>query len=98
MAVVNSATVVFGAKLAITDENLNVYKLQTPRTDFLLVRYDVANVPSPYKHVKRSLETSKLKKKAKSADLVILSQSQLQRVGGGCEGGHEEKFYVPKRF
>ena len=27
MAVVNSATVIFGAKLAVTDENLSVYEL-----------------------------------------------------------------------
>ena len=34
MAVVNSATVIFGAKLAVTDENLNVYKLADSQNPF----------------------------------------------------------------
>ena len=34
MAVVNSATVIFGAKLAVTDENLNVYKLVDSQNPF----------------------------------------------------------------
>ena len=34
MAVVNSATVFFGAKLAVTDENLNVYKLADSQNPF----------------------------------------------------------------
>ena len=34
MAVVNSATVIFGAKLAVTDQNLNVYKLADSQNPF----------------------------------------------------------------
>ena len=30
----NSATVIFGAKLAVTDENLNVYKLADSQNPF----------------------------------------------------------------
>ena len=63
MTVVNSATVIFGAKLAVTDENLNVYKLQTLRTHSLLFQYDVANALSHTEHVKRSLEISKIERK-----------------------------------
>ena len=84
MTVVNSATVIFGANLAVTDENLNVYKLADSQNPFsALPIYDVANALSHTEHVKRSLETSKIEKRAKSADLVVLSQSQLQRVRGG---------------
>ena len=34
MTVVNSATVIFGAKLAVTDQNLNVYKLADSQNPF----------------------------------------------------------------
>ena len=57
--------------------------LQTLRTHCLHFQDDVSNVPSHAEHVKRSLETSKIekkaKKKAKSADLVVLSQSQREK-------------------
>ena len=39
--------------------------LQTLRTHCLHFQYDVSNVPSHTEHVKRSLETSKIEKKAK---------------------------------
>jgi len=39
--------------------------LQTLRTHCLHFKYDVSNVPSHTEHVKRSLETSKIEKKAK---------------------------------
>ena len=39
--------------------------LQTLRTHYLHFQYDVSNVPSHTEHVKRSLETSKIEKKAK---------------------------------
>ena len=39
--------------------------LQTLRTHRLHFQYDVSNVPSHTEHVKRSLETSKIEKKAK---------------------------------
>ena len=39
--------------------------LQTLRTHCLHFQYDVAHVPSHTEHVKRSLETSKIEKKAK---------------------------------
>ena len=34
MTAVNSATAFFGAKLAVTDENLNVYKLADSQNPF----------------------------------------------------------------
>ena len=61
--------------------------LQTLRTHSLLFQYDVANALPHTEHVKRSLQTSKIEKKAKSADLVVLSQSHLQRVRGDVRTG-----------
>ena len=46
MAVVNSATVIFGAKLAVTDQNLNVYKLADSQNLFSALPIDdVSNIP-----------------------------------------------------
>ena len=54
--------------------------LQTLKTHCLHFQYDVANVPSHTEHVKRSLETSKIEKKAKSTDLVVLRLSQREKI------------------
>jgi len=53
--------------------------LQTLRTHCLHFQYDVSNVPSHTEHVKRSLETSKIEKRPKSADLVVLRLSQREK-------------------
>ena len=65
MAVVNSATAIFGAKLDVVDENLKVYELADSQNPFSAFQYNVASAPSHTEHVKRSLETSKIEKKAK---------------------------------
>ena len=55
--------------------------LQTLRTHHCLhFQYDVSNVPSHTEHVKRSLETSKIEKRPKSADLVVLRLSQREKI------------------
>ena len=77
---VNSATVIFGAKMAVKDENLMFASLQTLRTHCLHFQYDVSNVPSHTEHVKRSLEQAKSKKRPKSADLVVLRLSQRAKT------------------
>ena len=66
--VVNSATVIFGAKMAVKDECLQACRLSDP----IICTSNMMLLTSHTKHVKRSLETSKIEKKAKSADLVVL--------------------------
>ena len=75
--------------------------LQTLRTHSLLFQYDVANALSHTEHVKRSLETSKIGKKAKSAD--FLSRSEPITVTEGERGGMWGRvwgqiFFLPKMF
>ena len=72
--------------------------LQTLRTHSLLFQYDVANALSHTEHVKRSMETSKIEKKAKSAGFsrsepITVTEGERE----GCEDGYEvKKFVLPK--
>ena len=68
--------------------------LETLRTYSLLFQYDVANVLSHTENVKRSLETSKIEKKAKSADASEANHS-YRGWEGACEDGMEKKFMCP---
>ena len=74
MAVVNSATVIFGAKLAVTDEILNVYELADSQNPMLLTPHRIQNTSN------EACKQAKSKKKAKSTDLVVLSQSQREKI------------------
>ena len=74
--------------------------LQTLRTHSLLFRYDVANALSHTEHVKRSLETSKTGKKAKSADFFSRSEpitvTEGERGGDMRTGMRSKNFVCPK--
>ena len=86
---VNSATVIFGAKMAVKDENLMFASLQTLRTHCLHFQYDVSNVPSHTEHVKRSLETSKIEKKAKIcwfSGFAAITKSKNRKVSFSPRG------------
>ena len=75
--------------------------LQTLRTHSLLFQYDVANALSHTEHVKRSLGTSKIGKKAKSADFFSRSEPITIRVRGGGDvrtGMRSNFFVLPKMF
>ena len=80
MAVVNSATVVFGAKMAIIDENLNVYKL----ADSELILFSSSMMLLTPRRIQNTSneawKQAKSKKRQKSADLVVLRLSQREKI------------------
>ena len=67
--------------------------LQTVRTHSLLFQYDVANALSHTEHVKRSLETSNIEKKAKSADFFSRSEPITVTEGDVRMGMRSKQFF-----
>ena len=78
---VNSATVIFGAKMAVIDEILNVYKLADSHNPFSALPILCFLRPIAYRtRQTKPGNKQNRKKRPKSADLVVLRLSQREKI------------------